>query len=246
MSRFHSVRLVGLTFSLAVLVSSANATVVFSEDFEGATPLANFSFVSSGGDIASVVTIDGNNLGQVNANPSGGGTNFSFLVPNVTVSTDYNITVTFDFEVNHEGAFDDFTFAFGDLSAPTGVNNFRAVLNEHEPSSSLRHDTDGAIASLPSLPVTTRQSATYTFDAATDTATLSVAGVGQVFSTSNANLQTLDEIEFGFGTLNDTAQVDNIVITIAAVPEVGSFAYFAVLGLAGGVAAVRHRRRARV
>lgn len=226
-----------LALLVATACGNASAGVLFSEDFEGVDPLASFTFLNSGGDTASVVS----GTGQVNANASGGGTSFSFLVPNVTVSADNDFTVEFDAQVLQEGGFDDVTFAFGDLSAISGVNQFRAVINENIISSDVLHAVDGTlIQDFGTIVDDTFFSAVFEYDADTEAATFDINGV-EVFSiASNANLSAITSFQFGFGTLNDTAQFDNIVIT-QAIPEPGSLVLMGGLGLAG--VGVRRRRR---
>lgn len=209
-------------------LSPAKAGVVFAEDFEGANPLANFTLVGGAGDTAVVATAGGSNVVEIDAN---GSQSFAFLATNTSVSSANDFSVSFDFEIlDDPGSFDDASFFFGELGPNVNSgNNFRVVLNNSLNSSDVTFSQAGAISTVVTdfvdLSVNTLLTGTLDFTAATNSVNFSVepqgggAPIGSFSITGNADLANITDFQFGFGSFNDIAQFDNIVITVVPEPS---------------------------
>lgn len=155
-----------------------------------------------------------------------------------------NFTVSIDFKFEHEAPYDDSLFFIGDLD---GKTYYRIGMSESAEAQKMwlveNGDLQGTETKTYSQTLSddTWYAATIGWDAATEILTLhvdEVAGVSDVLVFSVAldgsedNKRSLSDLpgrglQFGFGTYNDRASCDNVVIkgtVVPAIPETPLFA----------------------
>lgn len=220
-----------LTLGLAAagLATSSLSAQSFTEDFE--TDLSQFTFIdSSGGTNSATIVSNGSNVANIDAN-SQGVTNFPGAMITATgfsVDATSDFSGSFDVYINDTGSFGDAMFMFGDIG--TAVNNgnyYGVIINNHQPSGDVFQYNGGSRTEVVSnwhdtdLASQTWYTASFDWTAATNTMSLSLtAQGGGATLASFSDTFALTTVEFGWGSLNDAGQFDNISI----IPEPGNFA----------------------
>lgn len=245
-SRFSTPMLVACVFSFAA-ATAQGATI--SEDFESpTTPPAiptGWQAVSSG-----VTTAANGNPGNA-LNAASGGTNY-LVNSGSGFDATQDISGSFDFYIVESGNYSNGAFFFGDVQSGLGStagDHLRIDLRERSfgaranildangttlfdgsGDNTYRIDTDVWInASFTWTAATGDFSFSWTYPAQPNRGPMTVANY-----TLNSN-----EVFFGFGTVDDAARFDNIVINGELIPEPGSLA---LLSLGGVLLAARRRR----
>lgn len=255
-----------LASSICVAAGIAAATPmyaqVFTEDFESGN-LDQFTFVNSGTNSngMQILSGSGTNTSNVLEVTSDAQSVSDFIgafaqVDGLSIDADTtSFEVTFDLAiVNGAGGFDDVVFVVGDLSGGItsggshfytyGMNNnsnSNEVVSYNEagdPNNKEIIDNFGGSG----LTDDVWYSATFTWDAGTDSATYSVTSLDGLTSvaSSTVSVALTGDVQIGFGSYNDYGAFDNIVVT--AIPEPGTYALMA--GIAGMAFVMLRRRKA--
>lgn len=212
-----------------LLIQCANGQLVI-EDFEAGN-LSNFTFVDLNNDSNSVSIVNSTDANtssvvEVAAETNSGNFPGAWLQANTNTidATQNNFIVTFDFQMVGGSNFDDAMFLIGDLDNDDYIGY---TFNEHDGSNNLHsyiNTTKSAIATdiLAGLTDDTWYSATLTWNYQSNTLnyTINNFNSGSTIG-SGSTSHSLNNVQFAWGSLNDTARFDNITITVTK-PLVGT------------------------
>ncbi|CAA6692712.1 MULTISPECIES: hypothetical protein [unclassified Lentimonas] len=245
---------------------SLNAAELFNDGFEsgasgftyvdnGTSNTGAYSITTPGADGTGGAGHVGDNLVQYASNTIAAG----YIKANGAVANGaQDFSLTFDFKFEQESTYDDAMIFVGDLS---NGNYYRIGLGEnsgtqqvYQISGGVRDANTTTTYSASTFTDDTWYSATINWASGTNTLSFDSVLFGDMssvvsFSTildgsglNNASIASLaaSGVEFGFGTFNDQASFDNVIINGVAIPESSTCALLAGM-LALGAAVCRRR-----
>ncbi len=244
---------------LLLPLASAHAAMIYSEDFEGETgvPAGMEAVLDAAGAVFNIVGGNGGGqAGQIISN-TGVGSNApgGYLRPMVTLDFTQTITISFDAQLDNEAGADDVMFLLGDTrsASGSGFHLFHVFITESlanndvfEANGGGRIDPPGGANNSGAAPIVESWAGTAVSDSVFFSAqfvwtpTTGTTGVlsgtinGETLTTPSRTLPATGDV--GFGSLNDTARFDNIVIDSVPEPAVG------ILLLGGFGLALRRKR----